>query len=124
MAFIDYVGDSQIKGMENLKGVLLVHRSRPYWPYDPQSEKAFEEAQKCYKDEGFENPWDWMTAKYGEKKTKDLSFGHQLNGCRSKSFECSECAFLSDDEYWDVYWEGAWYILEATYTDGKHSEQN
>lgn len=110
--------------MENLKGVLLARRLRPYWPFDPKPEMVFEEAQKCYKDEGYNNPRDWIIAKYGEEKTKDLSFRHQLNGCRQKSFECSECVFLSNDEYWDVYWDGAWHILEASYTDGKDSEQN
>jgi hypothetical protein len=85
-------------------GDYLVRRWRPDGPYDEESEFAWEEAERCYKQEGFKHPWEWVERKYGKKRGQEMCFNVQLHGSIRKSWECRECAVLNEEEYFEKLW--------------------
>ena len=58
-------------------GALLVKTWRREGPYDEEAVKAFDEAEKRYREEGFKHPMDWMIEKFGKKEAERLSFSAQ-----------------------------------------------
>jgi hypothetical protein len=80
-------------------GAYLIKRYRPYGPYDERAEKALEEAEKLYLNEGFDDELDYMMHKYGNLEGKRLYWAPVLHGYVSKSWECRDCVVLDTNEY-------------------------
>jgi hypothetical protein len=85
-------------------GAYLVKTWRPDGPYDEEAESAMNEALRCYRAEGFQNPVEWMIGKHGKEKGEEFSFTAQLHDTSSKSWECRECIILNDEEYFAKKW--------------------
>ena len=85
-------------------GDYLVRRWRPDGPYDEEAEAAMEEAETCYRDEGFDDPLDWMIVKHGKEAGERLYFKAQLYGSTRKSWECRDCVVLDEEEYFEKLW--------------------
>lgn len=79
-------------------GEYLVKTYRPNLPINADFEIAYEEAERCYKNEGFESPYDWITHKHDKKVAEKISEYFQGQGDWSSS-ECRDCILLDDNEY-------------------------
>jgi len=79
-------------------GEYLVKTYRPSLPINADFEIAYEEAKRCYKNEGFESPYDWITHKHDKKVAEKISGYFQSQGDWSSS-ECRDCILLDDNEY-------------------------
>ena len=90
-------GGDQLLG--DFDGSFLVIRWRHEGPFDEAAESAMKEALRCYKDEGFEYASDWLISKYGLERGDQLAFSAQLHGIIRSSWECRDCIFLKEDEY-------------------------
>ena len=82
-------------------GAYLVKKYRPHGPYDEEAELAYEKAQRCYENEGFNNELDYMIHKYGEEKGKMLCQIVEAHGIVGKSWECRDCAVLDTNDYFE-----------------------
>jgi hypothetical protein len=78
-------------------GMLLVRQYRPMFD-TRKEEKAFQEAQKRYEEDGFKDPEQWLINKYGKERAKEI---HEREGVgyTTKSFECRDCAGTIEDIY-------------------------
>lgn len=80
-------------------GAKLVKKYRPLGPYDEEAEKIIDEGYQSYLADGFENCFDWVVDKYGEKKGSEIWISSQLYYCAGDSNECRDCAILDNDDY-------------------------
>jgi hypothetical protein len=82
-------------------GALLVKRWRPDGPYDEEAERAMKNAEKRFRDEGYENPLEWMVNEYGKDKGEQFFFAVELHHDLRKSWECRDCIVLDEEEYFE-----------------------
>jgi hypothetical protein len=88
----------------DFEGALLIKKFRPDGPYDEESEKAWDKAEKHLTDAGCEgkDPLEWLIKNYGEEKGEYFYWSFQLHCSISKSWECRDCAVLDTDEYFEI----------------------
>jgi hypothetical protein len=82
-------------------GAFLVKGYRSLGSYDEEAEKAFEEAERCYKADGFDRIIDWMIDKYGRKEAIGIDCAVQAPHSVGSSWECRDCIVLDDEEYFE-----------------------
>jgi hypothetical protein len=85
----------------DLSGVLLNKMYRRTIQPDEEVLKAWHEAEKRYKADGYDNSYEWLKAKYGQEKAHELV---ELDAACSQigaSWECRDCAILYTDEYFE-----------------------
>jgi len=87
---------------DDYTGALLVKSCAPCGPYIDEVEKAFQEAERYYKSDGFENNWDWLIDKYGEEKFKAFDYAHFYHHHPTSCWECRDCVILNMDEYSEI----------------------
>ena len=86
-------------------GALLIKKYRPCGPYNEEAEKARDEAEVSFKNDGYEDPLGWMKSKHGKEKGERLFFLAEGHGCVGKSWECRDCSILDNDEYFEKLFE-------------------
>jgi hypothetical protein len=87
-------------------GALLVKMFRRFGPYDEEADKAFQEAESRYKEEGFENEFDYLIHKHGPEKGEELNLRISAYCQTGSSWECRDCAVLDENEYFEKYDQG------------------
>jgi hypothetical protein len=87
----------------NFAGALLVKRWRRFGPYDEEADRAFQEAESCYKEEGFETAFEYLNHKHGPEKGTILSGRIECYSQIESSWECRDCAVLDEYEYFEKY---------------------
>lgn len=86
----------------DFSGELLVKIWRREGPYDEESEKAWEEAEKATEGTPESNDLHpWFIGKYGKEKRERLFFGGMLSSSSRSSWECRDCIILDEDEYFE-----------------------
>lgn len=81
----------------DFEGAYLIKTFRREVPYNEEAERAVDEAEYCCRDTG--SPYDWMVAKYGQKKGSLLYAVGQGSATVGASWECRDCILLNEDEY-------------------------
>ena len=82
-------------------GALLVKGYRSVGIYDEEAEKTYDEAERYYEAEGFDDPLDWMIDKYGQEKAMKIYYTVQAYGSVESSWECRDCMVLDMEEYFE-----------------------
>jgi hypothetical protein len=80
-------------------GALLIKNFRPDGPYNEEAEKAYKEAEACYKQAGFDDIDMYLISKYGQERGEEISFLYDCHHSCGKSWECRDCAVLSTNAY-------------------------
>jgi hypothetical protein len=75
---------------------------RRHGPYDHESEIACANAEEVYKDQGFDDPLDYMCSKYGKKKGTSMHFSSNAYHQVGSTWECLFCCGLDDDEFFEI----------------------
>ena len=86
----------------DFKGAYLVKNCRRSAPYDEEAEKAVEEAEACFGDEGFDAGKKWLITKYGKEETEQMFIAISVHSLVGKSWECRDCIVLNTDEYFEM----------------------
>lgn len=71
-------------------------------PYIEEVEKAAQEANRCFKSDGFISPLDWMIEKYGREKAEAYDYAHFYHHINYTCWQCRDCVALNMDEYSDI----------------------
>jgi hypothetical protein len=85
----------------DFSGALLIKKFRPDGPYDEEAEKAYNEAEACYKQAGFDDIDGYLTSRYGQEIGERISMAVCFHHSVDKSWECRDCAVLSTDKYFE-----------------------
>jgi hypothetical protein len=84
---------------------LFVRHARPCGPYWEEAEIACANADEVYKDQGFDDPEEYMVFKYGKEKGTSLFVSFCANHQIGSSVDCLFCCGLDTNEYYEIRWE-------------------
>ena len=88
---------------DDFTGALLVKRWRSMGPYNEEADREFQDAKNRYKEEGFENEFDYLIHKHGPEEGKRLSGIIECYSQTGSSWECRDCFVLDITEYFEKY---------------------
>jgi len=89
--------------LDDFKGALLVKMFRPMGPYDEESERAWNEAEKHLDDVNpkDEHPLERVFIKCVNEKGEIFYFSGKASCKLASSWECCDCAILDRAEYFE-----------------------
>lgn len=78
---------------------------RPCGPYFEEAEIAGANAYKVYKDQGFDDPEEYMVFKYGKEKGTSLFVRFCAYNQTGSTWDCLFCCGLDTNEYYEIRWQ-------------------